>query len=369
MVEYNTNVQWEMELWKSILKRQMDKEKEWLKALAGSFILVVLFSLLVTVSWGQGIRTSESAVTALEEANLHVNSLGVGCDADGVAGNACYKGCLKRGNVAGYAQTYSGDADTGWYDHGNKTMSFRADGNDRLFLTEYAVGISSELQTVITKPYSTTGNVLEQWRASGKNWTVRNHSSVQKASISTNASNDTYFILYSPSHTCYTYLVESNGRYTISKPTHLLEGLILGNGKYISGSSGNAFSIQSTGHTTFVQYPAMGGVYDLNRNTIATFSSGFVRFKEQIFGYRIELDEADGAAGCQINVGTASSSNSANVAIYGGGSDNKPGMLLLEDDAGGWGVLWMDTAGNLRGSNAIPTDDDTDGVIIADLSP
>lgn len=92
-------------------------------------------------------------------------------------------------------------------------------------------------------------------------------------------------------------------------------------------------------------------------------TTGDMVFKPQAGSVR--LLPADGGS---VYVGFDWISYSGILDIFDGGSDNFPGFLVLHNDAGTGFYLWVDTAGNLRGANSKPADDDA-GVVIADLTP
>jgi len=75
------------------------------------------------------------------------------------------------------------------------------------------------------------------------------------------------------------------------------------------------------------------------------------------------------ATGHDYLFGNTSDDTENIVHILDGGADNKPGALVLYDDGGNPYYLWVDSGGELRGHTAYPTDDDADGVVIADLAP
>lgn len=65
-----------------------------------------------------------------------------------------------------------------------------------------------------------------------------------------------------------------------------------------------------------------------------------------------------------FSCGDAADTTGAEVRVYDGGADNKPGFLVLYTDGGSPRYLWLDTAGNLRLHTAKPADDDADGIIL-----
>lgn len=64
---------------------------------------------------------------------------------------------------------------------------------------------------------------------------------------------------------------------------------------------------------------------------------------------------------CTVGLGTASSTTGSQLSLFDGGSDNKPGSVLLFDDAGNDWALFLRTGGKLAIHTAYPTDDDADG--------
>lgn len=78
-----------------------------------------------------------------------------------------------------------------------------------------------------------------------------------------------------------------------------------------------------------------------------------------------------GATGKDFKFGSTADTTGNSVHVIDGGADNKPGVLVLYDDAGNDYFLWVSTAGDLRGHTDSPStgDDDALGVIIADLTP
>ncbi len=77
------------------------------------------------------------------------------------------------------------------------------------------------------------------------------------------------------------------------------------------------------------------------------------------------------ATGFEYYIGDAGDTGSNTLTIFDGGTDNQPGVLTLSTDDGTPYYFWVDTSGNFRGHSAHPStgDDDTLGVIIADLTP
>jgi hypothetical protein len=67
---------------------------------------------------------------------------------------------------------------------------------------------------------------------------------------------------------------------------------------------------------------------------------------------------------CTVGFGTASSTTGSQVSVFDGGSDNKPGALLLYKDNGNTVCIFPRTDGTLAYHTAYPTDDDADGVAL-----
>ena len=86
--------------------------------------------------------------------------------------------------------------------------------------------------------------------------------------------------------------------------------------------------------------------------------------------------DADGnyqidATGFEYYIGDAGDDGGNTLTIFDGGVDNQPAAMCLSTDDGTPYYFWVDTSGNFRGHSAHPStgDDDTLGVIIADLTP